>query len=615
MMAEQNILLLPIFIPLIAAAVIFCLPEKRGNVKRAVFSLGVILNFIAAVILFNKRLDFILPWLGFGIDFSLRGYFFANFIVLAIAFFALVIGIYTLSFLRGKDYAGFFLACTLIAVSFTQGAVLSDNLVLLLFFWESLLVVMLAMIQAAGRQAFKTAIKMFIIVGLCDLCMMLGIALYGKIAGTLSISGQAIDIAGWGQAAFILLLIGALSKAGAMPFHTWIPDAASDAPLPFMALIPAALEKLLGIYFLTRLTLGMFKPGADSWISTVLMAIGGITIILAVMMALVQKNYKRLLAYHAVSQVGYMVLGVGTLLPAGVIGGLFHMLNNALYKSCLFLTGGAVERQAGSADLEELGGLGRKMPVTFICFIITAASISGVPPFNGFISKELIYESVKSRGLIFYVFAILGSFFTAASFLKLGHSVYLGKVNKRHEEVKEAPFYTLMPMVIIAFLCVVFGIFNSLPIRIFFKPALEASRFGIGSFEGFRLNLFLSAVTVVTLLAALLNHVYGVKKSGRTAGALDHIRYAPGLKPLYRLAEKGYFDPYNIGMALANVIASALMFFDRVINFFYDNVVVGLTDILAGLLRRSHTGNYSFYIACSIAAATVVVVFMLNSMK
>ncbi len=199
--------------------------------------------------------------------------------------------------------------------------------------------------------------------------------------------------------AFILLMIGAIGKAGAMPFHSWIPDAALDAPLPFMALLPGSIEKLLGIYLLARFSLDLFTLAPGTWVSTVLMVIGAATIILAVMMALVQKNYKRLLSYHAISQVGYMILGIGTGLPIGIVGGLFHMVNNAIYKSCLFLTAGAVEKQAGTTDLEKLGGLARSMPVTVICFIVAAVSISGVPPFNGFFSKEMVYDAALEERL------------------------------------------------------------------------------------------------------------------------------------------------------------------------------------------------------------------------
>ena len=152
------------------------------------------------------------------------------------------------------------------------------------------------------------------------------------------------------------------------------------------------------------------------------MTIGTLTIVLAVAMALIQKDMKRLLSYHAISQVGYMVLGIGTALPIGIMGGLFHMLNHVIYKSCLFMTAGSVEKQTGTTDLRKIGGLGRKMPLTMVCFIISALAISGVPPLNGFFSKELVFDAALESNMVFYLGALLGAFMTAISFLKLGRA-------------------------------------------------------------------------------------------------------------------------------------------------------------------------------------------------
>ena len=194
------------------------------------------------------------------------------------------------------------------------------------------------------------------ITGVADLCMMAGVALVGHAAGSLTLSRiPPIALSGAVPvAAFLLLMIGATAKAGAMPFHSWIPDAAIDAPAPFMAFVPAALEKLLGIYFLGRLVLELFALRPSSWLSPLLMVIGCATIVLAVLMALIQTDYKRLLSYHAISQVGYMILGIGTAVPVGIVGGLFHMVNHAMYKSCLFLTGGAVELEGHDSSTQGL---------------------------------------------------------------------------------------------------------------------------------------------------------------------------------------------------------------------------------------------------------------------
>ena len=362
----DKIILLPILIPLLGAVITLMIPNKSrrpGWILGLVGLISTASTLVIAAMLFRKNINLSIPWAGFGFEFSLRCYNFSSFIMLAASFFAFLIALYSGVFLGDKSYAKYFYAYFLITLSFVNGVVLADNLVLLLFFWEGSLLTLFLMIAIGNPQAYKTATKAFVIVGLSDLCFMVGAALAGNISGTFAISKMNISLSGLGGLAFILLMIGIIAKAGSMPFHTWIPDAAIDAPLPFMAFLPASIEKLVGIYMLARLSLDMFKSEPHSWVSILLMSIGAITIILAVAMALIQKDFKRLLSYHAISQVGYMILGVGTLVPAGIVGGLFHMLNNALYKCCLFLTGGSVEKQTGTTDLNKLGGCGRRCPL------------------------------------------------------------------------------------------------------------------------------------------------------------------------------------------------------------------------------------------------------------
>jgi len=560
---------------------------------------------------FKQGLSYSVPWLGFGIDLSLRLYNFSAFIILSISAFSFLISLYSVVFMSGRHKSNQFFSYFLINIAFATGAILADNFIVMLFFWEGLLLTMFGMISTGTKEAFRTAIKAFIILGIADLCMMVGIALTAHLAGTLTISKINLPIHSLGGVAFILLIIGAISKSGAMPFHSWIPDAATDAPLPFMALVPAAFEKLVGIYFLTRICLDIFILDPKSWASPLLMIIGSITIILAVMMALIQKEYKRLLSYHAISQVGYMILGVGTAMPAGIIGGLFHMINNAMYKSCLFLTGGSVEKSAGTTDLGKLGGIGRKMPVTFACFIITAAAISGVPPFNGFFSKELVYDGALERGVVFYLAALVGSFFTAASFLKLGHAAFLGKISKENENVKEVHAAMLVPMIIIAVACIVFGVYNYLPISVI-QSVLGEARLEGHNFWGFPANMTLVALSVIVLIGALLNHLFGVKKFGSGLKAVDHIHYAPGLSQIYAKAEKRFFDPYDIGLKIVGAIARIGWWCDKFIDWIYDNLVVRVTYIFSDGIRFAHTGNYSFYIVWSMVGMIAVLVFLIR---
>jgi NADH-quinone oxidoreductase subunit L len=362
-----------------------------------------------------------------------------------------------------------------------------------------------------------------------------------------------------------------------------------------MALMPGALEKLLGISLLARISLDLFQLDPGSAMSVTMMVIGSATILLAVMMALVQKNYKRLLAYHAISQVGYMILGIGTALPVGIVGGLFHMINHAMYKSTLFLTAGSVERETGTADLEKLGGLARKMPVTFGCFLVAAVAISGIPPMNGFFSKELVLDAALESNFWFYLAALLGAFLTLASFLKLGHAAYFGRPGRDLEKVHEAPWPMLVPMIILAAGCILFGVYNPLPLKGLIQPIL-GERLEGENFAGFHMN-YLVAISLGVFALSALNHVYGVRRTKRGLGAVDHIHYAPGLKQIYEAAEKRYFDPYDIGMAVINGISKVFWAIDRGIDFLMGRFPVLLANGLSFGIRKAHTGSHWMYIA------------------
>ncbi len=610
----QTALLLAIAVPAAAGLLTLLLPRRRAPWAPAVLAaLACAFELALAVYVFPSDFAFAWPWMGFGVEFALKLSRLSAFVLLGIATFSFLVTVYSAASMAKAPSSRRFHAWVLFTVAFSAGAVLADNLVLLLVFWGGLLLTLFAMIAAGKTRPFATAIKAFVIVGLTDLALMLGVMLTGHLAGTLSMSAIRLPLDGLGAVAFLLLLIGAMGKAGAMPFHSWIPDAAIDAPLPFMALLPGSLEKLLGIYFLARVSLDLFVLTPESWVSPVMMWIGAATILLAVMMALVQKDYKKLLAYHAISQVGYMILGIGTALPIGIVGGLFHMVNNAIYKSSLFLSAGAVEKEAGTTDLRELGGLGRSMPVTMICFLVAAASISGVPPFNGFFSKELVYDGALERGWIFYAIAIAGSFFTAASFLKLGHAAFFGKPADAKRVVKEAPWPMLVPMIVLAGLCILFGVANALPLERLIQPALGSAMEGAhgGTFAGFPTNLMLVGLTAAVLLLAVLNHAFGVRRTGKGLGAVDHIYHAPGLASIYSLQATGALDPYRVLNGVVGLAAKGLFAIDRTIDWIYSTLASKSALAVSWVLRRVHSGNVNRYILWALAGAVAIVLVIL----
>ena len=341
---ELSILLMPILIPLAAGLLSFFIPRLRNEFAFT----GALVTFYYAlrIFLLSRHGVMTYDYASIGpVAVGLRVDGLSAFVLLALSFLGLTAVSFSLRYMRGSPGVGAYYLFLLFTIAAAAGVFMAGDLMLVLFFWGFLAAVLYGMLFLGRKDSARVAMKGFIIAAAADLLMMsgIGVLLFGlgssQIAPELRIplnSGPAI----W---AFLLLAAGALAKAGSMPFHTWIPDAAETAPASFLGFVPGAVDKLLGIYLLMRISTYIFDLSSSMAIRNVLMGIGALTILAAVLMALVQKEAYRLLSFHAVSQVGYMVLGIGTGNPIGIAGGLFHMVNNALYKSTLFYSTGAIE--------------------------------------------------------------------------------------------------------------------------------------------------------------------------------------------------------------------------------------------------------------------------------
>lgn len=608
-------LLMPILLPVGIGAISFLIPAKIKAVREIISIIGAVILFYFAFVFFNiKDLEFSIPWASLGMNFDLRLYHFSSFILFAISAFLVLITIYSSIKMAGhpriREYYGYLF----LTAGFACGAVLANNFVLLIFFWEGLLLTLYGLITLGAKEAYKTAVKSFIIVGFCDFCMILGIAILWYITGTLKMSEVSIEPKGLATISFILMMVGAIGKGGSMPFHTWIPDAAIDAPVSVMAFLPSALEKLLGIYLLTRIALDFFVLKMNSPLCLVLMIIGSVTIVLAVLMALVQKDFKKLLSFHAISQFGYMVLGVGTGIPIGIAGGIFHMLNNAIYKCGLFLTAGSVEHRTGTTELKKLGGLRDDMPITALGYAVCALAISGIWPLNGFVSKEMvIHGSYETGYTIFTIAAWIGAIFTFASFLKAGHSIFLGPRTKEISKVKESESPFLLPIIILALISILFGIYNQLPLKFFIEPILEG-HVHTGEhleFSKHALDLLnpIALISILCLLIALGLHLYGWNKGAKKAYlASEPIHNLPILKNLYRWSEARVFDLYEQGIKFLKWLAHILYIsIDRPVDYFYEKTVTITGQTFTSLLRQAHNGHYANYLAWCIAGLVAIV--------
>jgi len=608
-------LLLPVLLPTALALFSFLLPSRVKWVREVVSVAGAIALFVIAFLFFRQpEVAHSLSWAGMGMDFELRLYHFSQFILLALSGFVLLITVYSTGKMAGHPRVREFYGYLFLTAALSAGAVLANNFILLIFFWEGSLLTLYALITVGGPNAQRTAVKALIISGFCDFALILGVAILWTQTGTLTMSSVSLAPHGMAAVAFFLMMVGAIGKAGAMPFHTWIPDAAIDAPVTVMAFIPAALEKLLGIYLLARIALDFFQLKVNDPFSITLMIIGAVTIVLAVFMALIQKDFKRLLSYHAVSQVGYMILGIGTALPIGIAGGIFHMVNHAMYKCGLFLSAGSVEKQAGTTDLRKLGGLAKQMPLTALGFIVCAAAISGVPPLNGFVSKEMIFHGAWEVGWPFAVAAWLGAVLTFASFLKAGHSVFFGKPANGLTKVKESPVTMWLPLLTLAGLCIFFGLGNAVPLHKFIQPIVKTD---LHTGLSVSVNIFtmIAGISMFCLLLALGLHIFGYRRNDRKPYlASEPIHKLPGIHTIYNWAEARYFDAYEQGIKVIQGLAVVLFrFVDRPIDWIYETGVTGLGRGAVRVLKRVHTGLYANYLAW-VLAGLIIIMWALSSM-
>lgn len=341
-----------------------------------------------------------------------------------------------------------------------------------------------------SNKSVEGAFKYLVIGTVGTVAILLGIAMVYGLAGTLNIADLSVRLSAISgvpptmMLALGLFITGFGIKIGMIPLHVWLPDAYQAAPSSISSVF-AGGTAVVGVYALLRITFMLF--GALS-MSTIFIFLGFISMIVGAFMALVQSDLKRLLAYSGISQMGYILLGVGIggLGVAGSTiggqGGLFHMLNNAIYKSLLFLCAGAIIYKVGTSNMEKLGGLGKKMPITTFVFVIGALAIAGVPPFNGFASKYLIYYAGYEVSPVFTVIAVTISALTLAYFLKAISSVFLGQPTEKVQEADEVSKWMLVPMVILAALCIILGVLPHLGLEVV-EPAREALLEGAGRAE------------------------------------------------------------------------------------------------------------------------------------
>ena len=371
--------------------------------------------------------------------------------------------LYSVEYMRKYTDKGRFYTLFLLMLTGMNGVVISGDMFNLFVFLEVAGIASYALVAfGTDAEELEAAFKYQVMGSAASAFILVGIALFYWLTGTLNMAdgGKLLLAQGRSQAALFisaLFLAGFGLKAAIMPFHAWLPDAHPSAPAPISAMLSGVVIKATGIYALCRILFNVI--GLDSTMRHILMAVGALSMIAGVFLAIGQWDMKRLFAYHSISQMGYVILAIGIGTPLALVGGLFHLANHATFKSLLFLNSGAVVFSTGNRDLQKMGGLAQRMPVTGATSLIASMSIAGIPPFNGFWSKLIIIiAAVQAEYYLLAALAVLGSIMTLASFLKVQRYAFFGKLRPVWASVREAPVFMCVSMIVLAVLCLGMGL-------------------------------------------------------------------------------------------------------------------------------------------------------------
>jgi multicomponent Na+:H+ antiporter subunit D len=478
--------LIPIFIavPLAGAFLIMILGKFFRELNRYIASLILLFLLIISILSLNNTgenptIYRVGGWeavnsVPIGIYMVMDG--FTTIMLFIINLIGFVSVIYSISYISRYTSENYFYSLFCLMIAGMNGVVLSGDIFNIFVFLEISAISSYALVAfGVEKNELEASFKYQVLGGLASFLILYGIGFIYWKTKTLNIADiKAVLNAGYDKSYYlfvqILILSGFGLKAAIIPFHAWLPDAHSSAPSPISAMLSGVLIKAVGIYVIIRLFFNMFD--ITEGMALMITALGALSMVIGVFLAIGQWDIKRLLAYHSISQMGYVILSIGIgmiLISRGlnhetavlaIGGGLFHLINHAAFKSLLFFNAGAIEYSTGTRNLKEMGGLARYMPATSSTSFIASMSISGIPPFNGFFSKLIIIIAAVMAG--FYLLAALAvivSIVTLASFLKFQRYAFYNKNSEEKEtSPAEVPFPMVCSMVILSIFCVLLSL-------------------------------------------------------------------------------------------------------------------------------------------------------------
>lgn len=495
----NNLPIIAIMTPFILAFVLGLFKDKYIKVKRALAVIATAVSFLCVILLIKPILingEIIVSWMGnwspiggkaFGIGLQIDSL--GMFLALIITGASLLSVIYSLKYMSHDNGLEKYYVLFLLLTSSMIGFVFTGDLFNMYVMLEIMTFAAIALTAFRNYKdkSVEAAFKYIVTGSLGSSLILLGTCLIYSETKTLNLAEIAVVIKAMESmtptliVAFSLMMVGYAVKAFMVPCHTWPTDAHMAAPSSISMILSGVMSKT-GIYAIIRLVFMIFGLASNKPVGYLILVWGVITMVIGVSMALLQHDFKRLLAFHSVSQIGYIITALGiAIIETGEVsvlamtGGTYHMINHAIFKGLLFLTAGAILYTTGTTDLESVSGLGKRMPFTMAMFLFGAAGISGIPPFNGFASKWMIYEAGFTGSLgIVSIIAVVVSALTLASFIKVGHSVFFGPIKKEHKNIEDVPTSMKIPMGVLALGIVIFGLFPKVIVNKILIPVIKS---------------------------------------------------------------------------------------------------------------------------------------------
>jgi len=589
--------LVALFGPLLAAGAIALMPAKKSGHPSAYLSVAAaLLSLLAAVILLAARwsdagaepIDLVVRWLPSGgsslADVGLRLDGIAMPMLVVVTGVASCVQVFSLGYMADEPPAAFarYFGYHSLFIFSMNLLVLAPNLLQLFAGWElvGLTSYLLIGFYYQKPSAARAAVKAFWMTKFADMGLLIALVLL--FSWTCSFGWDAILSEEHAFVVTLLLFVAVMGKSAQFPLHVWLPDA-MEGPTPVSALLHAATMVAAGVFLIVR-SYPLFAQAPDTL--DIMMWVGSFTALFAAVVATVQTDIKKVLAYSTCSQLGYMVCALGA---GSVMGGYFHLTTHACFKALLFLAAGSVIHGVHSNELADMGGLFGRMKVTAIVFIVGALALAGVPGLAGFFSKDLILEATAARGAYGPLVLLMAAAFLTALYMgRVIKMAFFGAPSAKAKKAHESGTTMLVPLGVLAVGSVLAGFFG-------------------GSFADLYQLEYHFHVGTVGIVATLLG-LAGLGSAFYIYGRPSAEKSFAFLAPVVSLARSGLVDrTYQLAfrhvlLSVANVIG----WFDR---YVVDGLInmLGWATIMGGrAMRRTQTGNVQDYVLAVVASAAVL---------